>query len=838
MSNLPLNLRGKLFLFLISPILLIILGSGIITYLNSTEALAKANEGQYMTTRKALKELATTSYEMTQQMVTNNLKTADAILQPKIQLGVKQVIVNATHQVSKESHSVAIPDLLLDGTPAYGNTNWVDSLSKLVNGASTVFQMMPGGMLRVSTSVRKQDGARAIGTYIPDDSPVYKAIASGKPYLGRALVAGDWYVAGYSPVSRSGKVIGAVFVGIPQGNLDVLRNRIISFKVGEHGFAQIIDTSGKQIIHPDASLEGTIRKSKHHETMIQNKDGVVLGKQQSNLNGKKGSTVVYAYTLIPEMQWIVTACAYQEELEAPVIQIRNLLLLTIIVGFIIALLLGIWMTNTITNPLIECVAIANSIAKGNTQVEIRVNTSDENGRLKQAMLSMVESLQRMRKDAHMLSQAATSGKLNVRANLQQHEGEFREIIQGVNQTLDTFTTPIHVTAQAIDSISRGEIPPEITEVYQGDFNTLRLNLNQCIRSIHALIEDSSHLAKGALDGKLSMRADLEKHQGDFKRIVQGMNGTLDAISLPLQEASSVLDHLAKRNLTVRMQGNYLGDFNQIKASLNQAVANLDEALSQVAESAKQVESASQQISSGSQSLAEGASEQASSLDKITTSLKEMAVITKQNSQSALAAKQLANSANSDAKTGQAAMSRMSEAIQRIKTSSDETAQIIKTIDEIAMQTNLLALNAAVEAARAGDAGRGFAVVAEEVRNLAQRSAQAAKNTADRIGESVNNATNGVQIALDASESFQAIALGVQHVNDLITEITASSAGQSEGISRVTLSTDQMDKVTQQNAAHSEESASAAEELSSQAKELLTMVSGFQLSGQASQNPVR
>jgi len=169
---------------------------------------------------------------------------------------------------------------------------------------------------------------------------------------------------------------------------------------------------------------------------------------------------------------------------------------------------------------------------------------------------------------------------------------------------------------------------------------------------------------------------------------------------------------------------------------------------------------------------------------------------------------------------------MSENIEKIKASSDQTAKIVKTIDEIAMQTNLLALNAAVEAARAGEAGRGFAVVAEEVRNLASRSAQAAKNTADMIAESVKNASDGVKISHEVARSFEQITTSVKTMNELIAEIATASKEQAAGITQVNVAVGQMDKVTQQNAANAEESASASEELSSQAAELKSMVGQF------------
>ena len=238
---------------------------------------------------------------------------------------------------------------------------------------------------------------------------------------------------------------------------------------------------------------------------------------------------------------------------------------------------------------------------------------------------------------------------------------------------------------------------------------------------------------------------------------------------------------------------------------------------------EQVASASEQLASTSQQMSEGASEQASSLEEISSSLEEMSSMTKQNATNSRQATTMATDASNAAKQGKEKMQRMDAAINRIKQSSDETAKIVKTIDEIAMQTNLLALNAAVEAARAGEAGRGFAVVAEEVRNLAQRSADAAKNTADLIAESQKNAENGVGASQEVNSILEDIAVKIQKVDQLIAEVSSASSEQTQGIDQINTAVGQMDTVTQQNAANSEESASASEELSGQAQQLNAMV---------------
>jgi len=235
--------------------------------------------------------------------------------------------------------------------------------------------------------------------------------------------------------------------------------------------------------------------------------------------------------------------------------------------------------------------------------------------------------------------------------------------------------------------------------------------------------------------------------------------------------------------------------------------------------AEQVSVASGQVAQASQEMADGAGNQASSLEETSATLEEMAAMTKQNAQNAIEANQVTGKLKIMAEEGQEAIDRMTGAIEKIKDSADQTANIIKTIDEIAFQTNLLALNAAVEAARAGDAGKGFAVVAEEVRNLAQRSAGAARDTADLIDQSQNNSRDGVNVTREVAQVLEEIVSGIGKVSGLIDRVSTASEEQSKGVSEINTAVAQLDSVTQSNAANAEESASASEELSSQAREL-------------------
>ena len=247
----------------------------------------------------------------------------------------------------------------------------------------------------------------------------------------------------------------------------------------------------------------------------------------------------------------------------------------------------------------------------------------------------------------------------------------------------------------------------------------------------------------------------------------------------------------------------------------------------------QVAAVSEQLSDASQSLAETSNEQAASLEEASASLEELSAMTKRNSASAGKATELARQARVAADHGVGDMQTMSSAMEAIKVSSDDIAKIIKTIDEIAFQTNILALNAAVEAARAGEAGLGFAVVADEVRNLAQRCAQAARETAGKIEDAITKTSQGVEISSKVRDNLNDIVAKVRQVDELVAEVSSASREQTDGIAQLNSAVNQMDKVTQRNAAGAEESAAAAEELNAQAEimkqsvaELMQLVGGI------------
>ena len=336
------------------------------------------------------------------------------------------------------------------------------------------------------------------------------------------------------------------------------------------------------------------------------------------------------------------------------------------------------------------------------------------------------------------------------------------------------------------------------------------------------------VVSAAVAGNLTQRIDTHKLNGVMHKLGDGINNLVGSVAAAIDEVSRVLAAMAGGDLSRRVTGRYQGVFAQLKDNVNSTNEKLANTMRGITQSAAAVNEASAEISTGSQDLASRTESQAASIEETAASMHEITATVKQNADNAQAANQLAMAARNTAEKGGSVVSEAVAAVSRIEESAQKISDIVLLIDEIAFQTNLLALNASVEAARAGEAGKGFAVVAQEVRALAQRSADASKEIKTLIAESNQQVKTGAALVNQTGNSLQEIVVAIKKVSDIVAEIASASSEQATGLEQVNTAVGSMDEMTQRNGALVEQTSASAQSLASQAKELSDLIAFFRI----------
>jgi methyl-accepting chemotaxis protein len=549
----------------------------------------------------------------------------------------------------------------------------------------------------------------------------------------------------------------------------------------------------------------------------------------------------------------------------------KLLLAVIVVGIILGLSLGAAIVTKMANSLRAAAAQLGNIAQGNYHNKIDVARDDEVGRLMYAMKSMqirmgfeVSNARRIATEAMRVQVALDNVGTGVmiadkNRNIIFMNKSVIKLLTGaeadIRRELPNFTVT-NLMGSNIDQFHKNPAhqlqllatltKPHNTEIAVAG-HTFALSACPVIddhgerlgsaiewrdRTAEVAVEQEvATIVNAASRGDFSQRIRMDDKEGFFKQLSSGMNNLMETSAAGLNEVVRVLGALAKGDLTEKITSEYHGTFGQLKDDSNTTVEQLTDVIRNIKEAADTINTASREIASGNTDLSQRTEEQASSLEETAASMEELTSTVKQNAENAKQANQLAAGASDIAVRGGQVVGQVVHTMSSISESSKKIVDIISVIDGIAFQTNILALNAAVEAARAGEQGRGFAVVASEVRNLAQRSAAAAKEIKALISDSVDKVQVGTELVDRAGKTMDEIVTAVKRVTDIMSEISAASVEQSSGIEQVNQAITQMDDVTQQNAALVEQAAAAAESLEEQAQQLSGLIATFRLSGE-------
>ncbi|MBL8449127.1 MAG: Cache 3/Cache 2 fusion domain-containing protein [Dechloromonas sp.] len=771
--------------------------------------------------------------------------------------------------------------------------NEVDRFTQKTGAVATLFVRKGEDFVRVTTSVKKENGERAVGTALAKEHPAYAALAGNKAYVGPAKLFGKDYYTSYRPiVAKGGRVVGATFVGVDvSSEFEALKKAIKAVRIGETGYFYVLNaTPGKDfgtlLVHPAKEGQNIVGAKDDSgrefiREILERKSGrIVYPWLNSELGERQARLKIAIFESVADGQWVLAGGTYVDEFNGLAARTR-ILVTGVGAVMMLAILAAIYflVRRLIIIPLRQsAIPTFQALSSGDYTTAIAVGANDEIGRLMQGLETMQNRLGFEVADARRTGDEMSRVKIgldNVATNVMiadagNHiiymnkaihemfalaESDIRKDLPQFSRAdlmganIDIFhKNPAHQrgllaslsgTHRASIKVGGRTFALTVTPVINDRGQRLGSAVEWVDRTAEVAVEEEvAGIVSGAANGDFSRRIAATGKTGFFLTLANDLNRLLETSQRGLDDVVKVLGAMAEGDLTQTIAAEYSGTFGQLKDDANQTVSRLQDIVGQIKGATEAINTAAKEIASGNQDLSSRTEEQASSLEETASSMEQLTSTVKQNADNARQANELAGTAQEVAVRGGEVVGQVVQTMSSIHQASAKIADIIGVIDGIAFQTNILALNAAVEAARAGEQGRGFAVVATEVRNLAQRSAAAAKEIKGLISDSVERVEAGNKQVEQAGRTMEEVVDAIRRVAKIMADISSASREQSSGIEQVSLAVSQMDEVTQQNAALVEEAAAAAESLEEQAHALSSAVAVFRTGSEGTPRRLR
>lgn len=698
-----------------------------------------------------------------------------AFLMPPDQLSVNQ-------DTLVDTAGKPTPEVILQGRVLNGNFDIVDQYTKATNGnVATVFVRTGDDFMRITTSLKKQDGSRAFGTLLDRAHPAYQLLLEGKPYTGLASLFGKEYMTHYQPMMENGKTIAVLFIGYDATrSIAALKETVRSLKLGKTGYFMAMDkkitltlhpkSEGKNVAdHQDANgvmyFKAMVDQAKADEVQF-------ISYSRPDKEGEAPRTKMAAYQLIPGFNWTLAATLYPTEFTQSFIDVAesvkddmqsaqtNTLLLLSAFGVLAIFIIG-WMIGRALGPLNTLANIMQRIGQSGDFNQHAPETGDQElASVAQAFNQLTQRVGQAIDQAQLALNAVADGDYTRRMDAG-YEGKLAELATGIVTAMDAIERNQRVLSDTMQRIAHGD--------FSVDAQT-PASVKQAIAAImafnHQMAQAMGKLAQGDFSANVS-------GEGDFAPVAKNFMQSIHALQGALQDVGAAASALAEGDLSYRVKQHpgYLGELGD---NLNRALTALSQTLQEVQSDAEGFVEQSQNLVSAAGLLNHATELVSSSLQQADGSRHEMTQSVQGMQVALVTATNISHDNTSVLNEMNQEMTESVSAIRRIQETSIKIGEIVGLVDSISFQTNLLALNAAVEAARAGEHGRGFAVVASEVRALAGKSADAAKEIRQLVDTTVSQVNSGATLIEQSANSLLLLDKETQRMRDVLVQVQATA----------------------------------------------------------------